>query len=690
MEKRLKTHPILDCATGKTVNFTYGGQKMAARENEVISSALFASGIRSFGKHHVDGSHQGIFCANGQCGQCMILADKVPVKACITPIRDGMLVEPLNGLPELPADDKPLPPSQVAEVETDVLIVGGGPSGLTAAEELGAKGASVIICDDKMELGGKLSLQTHNFFGSTKECYAGTRGFEIGVMLTKNVEKLKSVQIWLNSPVVGVFSDSKVGIVKDGIYTLVKPKKILITTGAREKVLAFPGCDLPGVYGAGAFQTLVNRDRVQCAERVLIVGGGNVGLIVAYHALQAGMDVAAIVEALPQCGGYKVHLDKIKRLGVPVFTRHTVLRAEGKDKLETAIICAVDDKFKPIAGTEKCYDVDTMLIAVGLSSVNELAVKAREYGIPTYTAGDAEEIAEASAAMFTGRITGRRILKEMGYNIDIPVEWEELSKILRAKPGMTKAYEPPQIKTNGVTPLIRCVQEIPCNPCTDACLKGYVKLDGANIMALPKYQGTCAGCSRCVAICPGLAVVLVDTRKCPEGKAKVIIPWEMPEGLIQEGSIVTTTSLEGEVVGKGKVVTIKPSPMKNKRSMVHLEVPIDDAAQVAGIRIREPKEGYKPKEVKPVKDEDIIICRCERVTKKEIMDYIKQTGCTDVNALKGALRVGLGPCGSKTCNELVMRIFRELGMDPKNLTPGTQRPFTQEVPIGAFVRGDGK
>jgi sarcosine oxidase, subunit alpha len=130
--------------------------------------------------------------------------------------------------------------------------------------------------------------------------------------------------------------------------------------------------------------------------------------------------------------------------------------------------------------------------------------------------------------------------------------------------------------------------------------------------------------------------------------------------------------------------------MKNKRSMVHLEVPIDDAALVAGIRIREPKEGYKPKEVKPVKDEDIIICRCERVTKKDIMDYIKRTGCTDINALKGALRVGLGPCGSKTCNELVMRIFRELGMDPKNLTPGVQRPFTQEVPIGAFVGGDGK
>jgi len=164
-----------------------------------------------------------------------------------------------------------------------------------------------ILVDDKQELGGKLSLQTHNFFGSVEDCYAGTRGMQIGEILVEQLKGQPTVQTWLDSTVVGVFSDKKVGIAVNGSYRLVKAKKILFTTGAREKSLAFPGADLPGVYGAGAFQTLVNRDLIRCAERLFIIGGGNVGLIGAYHALQAGIDVVGLVEALPRCGGYKVH-----------------------------------------------------------------------------------------------------------------------------------------------------------------------------------------------------------------------------------------------------------------------------------------------------------------------------------------------------------------------------------------------
>ena len=90
-----------------------------------------------------------------------------------------------------------------------------------------------------------------------------------------------------------------------------------MTSGAREKSLAFPGNTLPGVYGAGAFQTLVNRDLVRSAERLFIVGGGNVGLIAGYHALQAGIPVVGLVEALPECSGYKVHKDKLAAVRRP-------------------------------------------------------------------------------------------------------------------------------------------------------------------------------------------------------------------------------------------------------------------------------------------------------------------------------------------------------------------------------------
>jgi len=185
-------------------------------------------------------------------------------------------------------------------------------------------------------------------------------------------------------------------VLKDGKkYILITPKVLLVATGAREKFLAFKGNTLPGVYGAGAFQTLVNRDLVKPAEKLFIIGGGNVGLIAGYHALQAGIGVVGLVEALPQCGGYKVHKDKLVRMGVPIYTSHTVLSANGSEKVESVTIAKVDENFKPIAGTEKSFECDAVLVAVGLDPVNEFYQKALQFDVPAFVAGDAEEIAEA-------------------------------------------------------------------------------------------------------------------------------------------------------------------------------------------------------------------------------------------------------------------------------------------------------
>ena len=336
-DARIKKHPILSIdQSPEYVNFTFNGKKLRARKGEMISSALFANNIHIFGKHKKDDSAQGLFCANGQCAQCLLIIDGIPLKSCVTPVKEGMDVRSLDGLPALLDDDEIVKQGgKIQTVKIPVLIIGGGPAGMSAGIELGKMGVKCIICDDKQVLGGKLSLQTHNFFGSIRDCFAGSRGMDIGENLSSVIENEESIETWVNSPVVGIFSDGLVGIIKNGRYVLLKPERLLITTGAREKTLAFPGCDLPGVYGAGAFQTLVNRDLIRPTNKLFIVGGGNVGLIAAYHALQAGIDVIGIVEALPYVGGYKVHLDKIKRLGIPVYTSHTVLKAVGKDHLNS-------------------------------------------------------------------------------------------------------------------------------------------------------------------------------------------------------------------------------------------------------------------------------------------------------------------------------------------------------------------
>lgn len=691
-DARIKKHPILSIEkSSEYVTFSFNGKKLSAKKDEMISSALFANNIHIFGRHIKDNSPQGMFCANGQCSQCLVIADGIPVKSCVTPVKHDMEVVSLDGLPELLKDDKIVKKGgKTPVVKTPVFIIGGGPAGMSAAIDLGGMGIKCIICDDKQELGGKLSLQTHNFFGSIRDCYAGSRGMDIGNNLASIVDGGKNIDIWVNSPVVGVFSDGFIGVVRNGVYTLVQPKKLLITTGAREKTLAFPGCDLPGVYGAGAFQTLVNRDLIKPTDKLFIVGGGNVGLIGAYHALQANVDVIGIVEALPFVGGYKVHLDKIKRLGIPIYTSHTVLRAEGKNHLERLIISKIDDTFKPIKGTEVIVKADTLLIAVGLTPVDELLKEAQRFGLKTYAAGDSDIIAEASAAIISGRIAARHILKDMGYDVEIPPEWDEMIKILRSKPGPVKGFYPPP-KDKDIYPVIRCAQEIPCNPCTEVCVLQSIKIKDENMMGIPKFEGECLGCTRCVSICPGLAITLVDKRYDSSKKtARVVIPWEMPEGLIKIGDKVKTSGMEGEKIGIGKIIAIKQSKWQNKRSLVSLEVPFKDADNVASIIIKDAKDKIKLDRVKKL-DDDTIICRCERVTKKEIKEYIIKTGTRDVNAVKAALRVGMGPCGGKTCTELLMHIFRELGIKPKEIEPHVIRPFTQEVPMNAFLKdGDDK
>lgn len=678
---RLKKHPILNQRrTPATVPFTFNGDIYFARPGEPVSSALYAAGISVLGHHYKDGGPQGIFCVNGQCSQCNVIVNGALAKSCMTIVEPGMEVKSCEGLPPLPDDNLVHSFEEIPEINTTVLVIGGGPAGICACIELGKLGVDCIMVDDKPELGGKLSLQTHNFFGNVKDCWAGTRGIDIGFKLERDVRNLSTIDIWLNSTAVGVYYDHKVGIITPEGYKLVNPKVILIATGAREKSLSFVGSSLPGVYGAGAFQTLVNRDLIKAAKRILVVGGGNVGLIGAYHALQAGIDVVGLVEALPQCGGYKVHEDKLRRFGVPVWTSHSIVNAQGYERVEKVTIAQIDKDFQPIPGTEKTFEVDTILIAVGLAPVNELYEKAKLYNMPVYSAGDADEIAEASAAIFSGKITGRKIAQDLGIEVEIPEDWVPLSEILRSKPGKVEVFAIADRKER-VFPIIRCVQEIPCNPCSVVCPKSLIKVE-PGIMELPKYTEDCLGCGRCVTICPGLAIVLVFNDYDPKGeKSLIMMPFEYDPAVAPPGSMMVTVDLTGNTVGHGKVIAYKKRPEQDRRLLLLLEVPAEDKLKVAGFRVREEAEVIAAGQID---DYDPIVCRCERVRKSAIVAEIK-SGVRDINQLKVIARNSMGGCGGKTCVDLVMRIFRELGVNPTEVTQPTNRPLVAEIPLGKFA-----
>lgn len=346
--------------------------------------------------------------------------------------------------------------------ETDIAIVGAGPAGLMAAAYAAEMGASVLLLERSEELGGQLVKQTHKFFGSREE-YAGERGFEIARKLMDRVENQPNVTIWKKSTVLGYYPDGVLTVKKDAEFCTVKPRKIIMATGASEKSLAFPNNDLPGIYGAGAVQTLMNVYGVMPAQRVLMVGAGNIGVIVAYQLLQAGVEVAGIIEAAPRIGAYWVHASKIQRCGVPILTGHTIKAAYGKGRLEGVTVCRLDEKWAMIPGTEVEFEVDGLCLAVGLSPLTELLWQAgckmefvpelggyvpwRNADLLTthhniYVAGDVAGVEEASAAMVEGKLAGLAAAFALQYQTeDFAVQFREAKSqlnSLRAGPVSAK------------------------------------------------------------------------------------------------------------------------------------------------------------------------------------------------------------------------------------------------------------
>ena len=336
-----------------------------------------------------------------------------------------------------------------------MVCIGAGPAGLAAAVEAAKYGVEVIVYDENDRPGGQLFKQIHKFFGS-QEHRAKERGFDIGNSFLSEAREL-NVEVSLNSVVLGIYENNALNVMIRDHIEHVKAQCTLVATGASENMIPFPGWTLPGVIGAGAAQTMANIHGIRPGESILMVGSGNVGVIVSFQMLQAGCRVAAVIDAAPQIGGYAVHAAKIARTGVPFFMSHTIKAAHGKDRVDSATIIEVDENWTPIPGTEKQFDVDTVCIAVGLNPMNQLLrmtgckiVDSPVLGgkVPShnlnqetsvegiYVAGDAAGIEEASTAIIEGRIAGLAIACRLGYLDEtefVKQRDEQLGAFLRSK-----------------------------------------------------------------------------------------------------------------------------------------------------------------------------------------------------------------------------------------------------------------
>ncbi len=447
IDLRIHEHPILKFDRGRELRFIFEGKEMKGYESETIAAALYASGLKEFMHSFKLNRPRGIFCAIGVCASCAMRVNGVPnIRTCIAPLKEGTIVERQERRGEFPTNTVKKE-TKKEELETDITVIGGGPAGLSAAIYAAKYGAKVVLIDKAPKLGGQLIKQTHKFFGSRKHD-AGVRGIDIAEKLIKEVLDNKNITVLTKTSAFGYYEPMTIGAASNERSTLykIKTKKIIMATGAAEKSLIFENNDLPGVYGAGAAQTLMNVYGVKPGDNLIMVGAGNVGVIVAYQLLQAGVNVKMIVEAMPKIGAYFVHAAKVRRMGVPILTRHSIKRAYGDGKVEGATIVQLDDKWQPIPGTERDVEVDGIAISVGLRPtygildqagvklkfVPELGghVALRNKNLETsvkgiYIAGDVAGIEEASTAIMEGRIAGLSAAIDMGLAGDDAVELRE-------------------------------------------------------------------------------------------------------------------------------------------------------------------------------------------------------------------------------------------------------------------------
>ena len=344
----------------------------------------------------------------------------------------------------------------------DLLVIGGGPAGLAAAVEAAGYGAKVTVADENARMGGQLIKQTHKFFGSV-EHFAGMRGFSIAEELVRQAEEL-GVTLLTETRALGVLDDGSVALLDVSprgsigktaaaddpaarqddaqkpppVQRGVTARTILLSVGARENALSFPGCTLPGVMGAGCAQTFSNLYGTLVGKKILMVGSGNVGLIVSYQLMQAGAEIVGIVEAAPSVGGYEVHAAKVRRAGVPIWLSHTVEACLGTERVEAAVIARVDGQFRPVKGSERRIGCDTVLLGVGLTPRTELAsmlnvpmeyvgrlggrIPKHDGGMCTeipgvFVAGDAAGVEEASIALVEGRLAGYHAAEACGFAV---------------------------------------------------------------------------------------------------------------------------------------------------------------------------------------------------------------------------------------------------------------------------------
>lgn len=365
---------------------SFEGVDIEAGSGDTVAAALVAAGHLGL-RDTREGSRRGVFCGMGACHECAVVVGGKPgMLACMIEAEEGMVVTRQPAAPVPPAGERQVPDSQ--ELSPTVLVLGGGPAGLTAAATIAEGGVDVLLIDERAKPGGQFYKQP----ATDREIdEAGLDSqYRSGRKLVARARRA-GVTFMSGTTVWAALAPDFLVARNDERSWILRPRRLVLATGACERAVPIAGWTLPGVMTTGAAQTLLRSGQVAPGRRVLLSGNGPLNMQVAAELVRAGVEVTVLVEQADlrwwrnlRAGGRMLgsvpalvrkgfaYRTTLLRGRVPILDRSSVIEIRGEGRVESAVVAALDLSGDPMSGTEREVPADAVCLGYGFIPANEI------------------------------------------------------------------------------------------------------------------------------------------------------------------------------------------------------------------------------------------------------------------------------------------------------------------------------